>query len=136
MNKEFIPEEQALALKELGFDEPCMAQWNDSNGFDGFGGNYRNSYFTYPDQVAAPTFSQAFRWFRDKYDLDIDISRNDQEMIDYVERKGEKYLPKYRYGYSNGIFIPIGTCMKYEEADLACLKKLIEIIKQKNDNNT
>ncbi len=25
MNKEFIPYEQALALKELGFDEPCFA---------------------------------------------------------------------------------------------------------------
>jgi hypothetical protein len=25
MEKEFIPYEQALALKELGFDEPCFA---------------------------------------------------------------------------------------------------------------
>ena len=24
MEKEFIPYEQALALKELGFDEPCL----------------------------------------------------------------------------------------------------------------
>jgi len=24
---EFIPYEQALALKELGFDENCIAQW-------------------------------------------------------------------------------------------------------------
>ena len=25
MDKEFVPYEQALALKELGFDEPCLA---------------------------------------------------------------------------------------------------------------
>jgi hypothetical protein len=25
MSKEFIPYEQALELKELGFDEPCLA---------------------------------------------------------------------------------------------------------------
>lgn len=28
MNKEFIPYEQALNLKELGFDEPCIAMLN------------------------------------------------------------------------------------------------------------
>ena len=28
MNKEFIPYEQALALKELGFDEPCFGYYN------------------------------------------------------------------------------------------------------------
>ena len=27
MNKEFIPYEQALALKELGFDEPCFGHY-------------------------------------------------------------------------------------------------------------
>ena len=29
MQKEFIPYEQALALKELGFDEPCFAVYID-----------------------------------------------------------------------------------------------------------
>ena len=28
MNKEFIPYDQALALKELGFDEPCFGYYN------------------------------------------------------------------------------------------------------------
>ena len=27
MNKEFIPYEQALELKELGFDEKCLARY-------------------------------------------------------------------------------------------------------------
>ncbi len=34
MNKEFIPYEQALALKELGFDEPCFGYYViDRDGF-------------------------------------------------------------------------------------------------------
>jgi hypothetical protein len=28
MENEFIPYEQALALKELGFDEPCLAYYD------------------------------------------------------------------------------------------------------------
>ena len=28
MNKEFVKYEQALALKELGFDEPCIGWYN------------------------------------------------------------------------------------------------------------
>jgi hypothetical protein len=27
MNKEFVPYEQALQLKELGFDEPCLGYY-------------------------------------------------------------------------------------------------------------
>jgi len=27
MKNEFVPQEQALALKELGFDEPCFGWW-------------------------------------------------------------------------------------------------------------
>lgn len=39
MEKEFVPYEQALALKELGFDEPCLA-WHNSKRL--FINNYDN----------------------------------------------------------------------------------------------
>jgi hypothetical protein len=29
MEKDFIPYEEALALKELGFDEPCFCNWEE-----------------------------------------------------------------------------------------------------------
>ena len=122
MNKEFIPEEQALDLKELGFDEPCMAQWNDSNGFDGFGGNYRNSYFTYPDQVAAPLYQQAFRWFREKYNLHSTIHLNSKGYFATITKKVNNLTPCI---FSSEIF------NAPEEAELECLKKLIEIVKEK-----
>jgi hypothetical protein len=153
MDKEFVPYEPSLALKELGFDEPCLTYYFSDGAFNDAAeeddtlhpgdprfysdtnsslAEYRENELKYK-AISAPTFSQAFRFFREKYNLDIDISRNDQKMIDYVERKGEKYLPKYSYGYSNGTFIRIGTCMKYEEAELACLLKLIEIVKEKKN---
>lgn len=106
MEKEFIPYEQALDLKQLGFDEPCMAQWNDSNGFDGFGGNYRNSYFNYPDQIAAPLYQQAFRWFREKYGLSHYNIRRDYNISEDGVRS-------------------------YDDIELECIKKLIEIVKNK-----
>jgi hypothetical protein len=37
MEKEFIPYEQALALKELGFDEKCFATWIERDIRDGGG---------------------------------------------------------------------------------------------------
>jgi hypothetical protein len=72
MEKEFIPYEQALALKE----------------FDGFGGNYRNSYFTYLDQISAPLYQQVFRWFREKTQKGFHNSkkkRNKMEEQDYKQ---------------------------------------------------
>jgi hypothetical protein len=115
MEKEFIPYEQALALKELGFDEPCMAQWNDPNGFDGFGGNYRNSYFTYPDQVAVPLYQQCFRWLLALANKDKLFSN--KWTISY----NEDYYSLFLGGCNMGVF----------EEELECLKKLIEIVKNK-----
>jgi hypothetical protein len=135
--KDFTLYAEALAIKELGFDKPCLGRWLVITKWEKPTGEVRlqigfNAETWDKNQCFAPTYSQAFRFFREEYDLDIDISRNDQEMIDYVERKGEKYLPKYKYGYSNGTFISIGTCMKYEEAEVACLRKLIAIVKNKS----
>jgi hypothetical protein len=132
MNKDFVTSEQALDLKKLGFDEPCMAQWNDSNGFDGVGGNYINSYFTYPDQIAAPLYQQAFRWFRDKHNLRGFIGfRPNTKQFDYhiydMSLSGKEYV-KQRTMEEFNKDPKVGT---YEEAESACLDKLIEIIKNK-----
>jgi len=70
LDKEFVLYQEALALKELGFDEPCFGYWyteqEDCKKVDvqistvDFLGDE-------PDYILAPTFSQAFRWFREKY---------------------------------------------------------------------
>jgi hypothetical protein len=146
MEKEFIPYEQALALKELGFDEPCLACVGENNEVIIRVGDYRsfsnkkpedsierdfynniikdfNSYVN--DTASAPTFSQAFRWFREKYKLvnyikyytewDFEIFRIDDKIAEVQDDVNVDYTFKG------------GT---YEEAELECLKKLIEIVKE------
>ena len=125
MNKEFIPYEQALELKELGFDEPCL-------------GNYRlptnrliteweiNNTPEHVIGVSAPLYQQAFRWFRDKKLADGSVCRHGKADGSYSYR----WDIVYEYGvYEERHFKQDYT--NYEEAELACLKKLIEIVKNK-----
>ena len=143
MEKEFIPYEQALELKELGFDEPCLSvRHRDGTLFsivssftkepqiEGFG-YIKNSECLWEDdedsingiqEVATPTFSQAFRWFREKHGWVAEIHGSPQHNHFYanllLQAKGEVGNSK--------------ICDTYEEAELSCLRKLIEIVKNKN----
>jgi len=123
MNKEFIPYEEALALKELGFDEPCIAFYEPNNEkvmIVGVPQKYNNPTLLRLKDFCAPTYSQAFRWFREKYDL-----------FGVVEGKGYDHKKYYIYSI-NGKWHPSQPGFdNYEEAELACLKKLIEITKNK-----
>ena len=58
---EFVPYELALELKQLGFDEPCFGVYATKDGY------VRKS--AYDENGDAPTYSQAFRWFREKSGL-------------------------------------------------------------------
>jgi hypothetical protein len=82
MNKEFCTYNQALALKELGFDEPSFKAY-DSKGvlqkctsdyWDISSLNRINEATTSNLKVLAPTFSQCFKFFREKYSLVHEIS--------------------------------------------------------------
>ena len=46
MEKEFVKYEQALALKELGFDEPCFKLWQNENTVTGTYGKSKNWILT------------------------------------------------------------------------------------------
>ena len=122
MEKEFIPYEQALALKELGFDEPCIGRYGPLKVLVTISRPNSNSYYkdSVPSFLAAPTFSQAFRWFREKYDL-----------IYFITPEGSINNRGYLYSIKDWKAF-VGTFgQTYEEAELECLKKLIEIVKQK-----
>jgi hypothetical protein len=116
MNKEFVAYEQALELKQLGFDEPCIACYTENAIRKGD----ELQYFVQPTEcnddfvfVSAPLYQQAFRWFREKYGLD-NATMKDKFVIEIDED-----LPKWHYGFNT-----------YEEAELACLIKLIQIAKE------
>ena len=129
MEKEFVPYDESLALKELGFDKPCMRGW------------YKNLEIWYhPDSdiiLDNPTFSQAFRWFRKKYGLqsyinpELSFSYNNPKYT-VIFIKTTKNFTTYK---DDTIWVRENIERKrfnsYEEAELECLKKLIEIVKNK-----
>jgi hypothetical protein len=119
MEKEFIPYAEALALKELGFDEPCFAYYGEINGGEimlFLKKNFDNQalYFL------APLYQQAFRWFREKYKLDSSIALVADGYGFYIHKNRSYTNRGDSYGVSGNT---------YEEAELECLKKLIEIVK-------
>jgi len=147
MTNEFIPYEEALALKELGFDESCFATYNmdrkvsrnpshnmEDLPIEGQPYYWQNSKI-HISCITAPLYQQAFRWFREKHNI--------QGYIYSSTVRGNSEKTKQFTGYIwniNGIDMPfISTDARdelhdtYEEAELACLKKLIEIVKSKKD---
>ena len=139
LEKEFVPYQEALTLKQLGFDEPCFGYYNiKNNNLQLFSDNLQdascNSDLKYDDfkHCTAPLYQQVFRWFREKYGL---YSSVEYYIEDYkypcflfnIKNKPDNLPIKYKglSGYNT-----------YEEAELACLRKLIEIVKQQTHATT
>jgi len=155
MNKEFIPYEEALALKELGFNEECFGMYQKNKKIwycD------KNNWITnfevdpdvetlnlhikkYPKNVSlingihflhscanftAPTYQQAFRWLRDKGFAIIDRPFYDSRAIHKIT------YAKDIIRWSDGKVWKGFRKNSYGEAELACLRKLIEIVSKGN----
>ena len=128
MNKEFIPYEQAFELKELGFDEACVAIYDFEKDIYYPKHNLLYTLDTLGDTpILAPLYQQAFRWFREKYNLvsKVDVCANRYDSVYYdttiIDCKKLIVCDNQDNGKYN----------TYEEAELALLKKLIEIVKTK-----
>ncbi len=121
MEKEFTPYEQALELKELGFDEPCFGLYHNDKTFYP---TQCKSHEQFHGQIcSAPTFSQAFRFFREKYNYYISVFRT---------HDGNWGTDLWLLGVHKPKATVFGET--YEETELACLKKLIEIVKHETGN--
>jgi hypothetical protein len=109
MDKEFVSYEIAVALKELGFNEKCIMSYLGESLFL----NPHNNSMATIGYISAPIKQQVFRWFREKYDAHI---------------HPEKLMPGvYIIHYGTWTSITYNT---YEEAESACIDKLIELAKQ------
>lgn len=124
MEKEFLPYNESLELKELGFDEPCIkgfykkeSIYSTVNAPVDFNNKKQSS-----ELISAPTFSQAFRFFREKYNIECYIKSL------YEQRKNKGFY----FGiddYNNRDFYS-SPYYSYEQAELECLRKLIQIVKE------
>lgn len=137
MEKEFVPYNLALELKDLGFNEKCLGSWRqeqEEEWFDPIKGEdiilgsteiFLREFIGTSDMdrsyelCKAPLWQQAFDWFREKYNLicypvPCDFNRKDTK-FDFIINGNMNY----RY-------------LSYEEVKLECLKKLIELAKEQN----
>ena len=128
MEREFVSYEQAVALKELGFNVECIAYYN----VDPYLGRPCFNMvkpFEHEWCVAAPLKQQVFRWFREKYNLSPIIwsAKINQVFYGYdiIHIKKQKLV-------INNTELGGGDCdySIYEEAENACIDKLLELAKQ------
>lgn len=106
MEKEFVSFEQSIELKQLGFDIPSVS-----------GYSYPNS-----DKLLtqAILYQQAFRWFREKYNLIglVEGGYDLKNIFTYVIWDGFKDIMIDEYFET------------YEEAELKLLNELIKMVKE------
>ena len=128
MNKEFILYEQALELKELGFDEPCMAFYEPGNKevqVVGVNQRYNDPSLLTITDFCAPLYQQAFKWFREKHGLYADLFVDDDQTFGFCV---SSFAEEGRCRLDKPIKRQFST---YEESELECIKFLIEIVERK-----
>ena len=152
MKNDFVTYEQALALKELDFNEPCFAYYKDGklSGVDNYDRKDWGFHViseeditnTISEILLAPLKQQTFRWFREKHNIHktikptIDIRNIDYTISVYKFHEEDRYVGE---GVNEEIFswglekfdIEQPRFDFYEEAESACIDKLIELIKEK-----
>lgn len=116
MENEFIPYEEALALKKLGFNEPCCQAYRTT------GENELSEFYSNPSVVEewlkrapfikAPLWQQAFYWLQNKLEVDISIT---------MWQDGSGNLNELHHDEDIFTF----------ENKLECLKQLLTLIKNK-----
>jgi len=135
MEKHFVNFNQSLALKELGFDEPCISWYTVFGKFSNDYSNPKkyNSEYERGSFISAPLKSQVFEWFRKNHLLGHEINcpfisysgklsciKNEGRYELYITDEEQLSLPEDIF-YSTDYF----------EAESKAIDKLIEIVKNK-----
>jgi hypothetical protein len=122
MDKEFVTYEQSLALKELGFNEECFGYYVITTLLITTDNVYDSKEIPV---IKAPLKQQVFDFFREKYNLEGIVQRWDDCLW-------------YKFGIYNlykDCKLMISAKLSFntpEEAENACIDKLISICKQQD----
>jgi hypothetical protein len=140
MGNLFVTYEQSLALKELGFDEPCFRYTyvgDTGNNVDHieevkfkFSANYNADLLC----ISTPLKSQVFQWFRDTHkifpEILTDCTTEPKFCYTYTRFFGNPNdLASEEWGWENTIGQYSLLYRTYPEAESECIDKLIEIIR-------
>ena len=121
MKNEFVSYEQAVALRELGFDEMCFSFFDRDGKLYESEGTYKRNENVWEHEAIAPLKQQVFRWFREKYKLEPEIV---SDMFGYVVSIVDRNKPVKIQLSPKNLF------QTYEKAENACIDKLIELAKK------
>jgi hypothetical protein len=128
--KIFILYTEALELKKLGFNEPCLSYFDSrlEHQLGNFDFTEIKGYNESPSALA-PLYQQAFRWFRENHGI--------HSWIINAEDNVNVFKPFFRMKTGEDIFDQhmIDWYDSHEEAELACLRELIKIVKQHKITN-
>ena len=118
MYQEFINYQEAKDLKELGFNEKCAAHYlgEEREDLELKWEIYRNLSINTSNLIQAPTYGQAFRWFRKKYNMFHSIGYTNISVY---------HTPVHKHHTTQ----MIQGCKSFEEAELETLKTFIEYAK-------
>jgi hypothetical protein len=141
MEKEFVTYELALRMKKLksidkgfrhGFNEKTFAYFVEGFPNKKLVIQSKPKLYSYeyngggPELISAPTYSQAFRWFREKQEIEGFVHKSIEGNYYFViKRIGNNESNMYEFTKTAP-----KTFDTYEEAELACLEKLIEIVEK------
>lgn len=133
MKNEFVPYKIAVKLKEIGFDEPCLAWYygpdlwmvdqKEAQPINSRKGSIRGG-----NGVLAPTRQSALSWFREKHGLWVSFRYDD---CDCVEKDVCWYVD-HSFSYGIGpLFITnkLNDFATLEEAEIGCIGVLVDIVK-------
>ena len=131
MEKEFVTYEQALSLKELEYYKNTLRvysiRWKKLMDEE-----YAVRYDV--DYAKAPLKQQVFKFFRDEYGYDVDYIRMPKDEVFPITKDSEIKWTVIIYRVYTNDFIDVETYFNtYEEAENACIDKLLTIAKQQKD---
>lgn len=163
-NEDFCSYETSKMLKDIGFDEPFYFYYRSDDDIKNIHHTVVSqplSYSLYIDDevIAAPTYQEAMRWFRDEKNIIINIDtnfpRNPELTIhpysflikDYRENRDKNRGGKFYIGYSSQADmdeflikhdylkegLDFGEFLKYEEAVDAAMKYCREYLLENNN---
>ena len=111
----FLESEKTLGISDVKTIERVQWYYNE----------YYNETFKSEmlEEQVMDAYKQGFRWFREKYNIHSFI-------IPLIDEVGFVYKYQARVHTEESAVKIIGEFETYEEAELACLEKLIEIVEQ------
>lgn len=140
MKKEFVPYDEALELKKIDFQEECIAYYAKMYPSEKYvlacveqeDIDFNTTSHIEGDGCIAPMYQQVFKWFRDRglYSEVNTVNTDLEPKFTFCISRFAVGITK-RTDTASCIVFKSKPYSKYEDAQLDCLRELIEIFSLK-----